>query len=347
MEECLDRHWQVSQPELNKKITELLVLSGAQSTENAALYREILGTIVQLIQEDLNRWDAKIVNNTISELHKGLVTLKQYSRRRKVTIFGSARTVESHPEYQLAIRLGQLLAQHGYMVITGAGGGIMHAAQAGAGAENSLGFNITLPFEQEANPVIAGSPGLLQFRFFFTRKLFFAKEADALILFPGGFGTLDEMFELLTLLQTGKSPIVPIILMDSPDGTYWKNWKTFIRSSLLHQKYISEHDLFLISHAATEQDALEIIKRFYSNYHSLRWFGKQLFLRLFNPLSPKTLHKIHTTFTDILSQGQFEQGPPHPQENDEPELQNLTRLSFYFNARDYGRLKQLIDVVNE
>lgn len=345
-DEYLEKHWQISSPHLNQKVAELVSLAGGQNTELAPLYQEILLTVIRSIQEDLNRWDAKIINSTLAELQKAFVLLKRYRRRRKVTIFGSARTSAHDPVYRLAVRLGALLAQQGFMSVTGAGGGIMHAAQEGAGAENSLGFNIALPYEQEANPVIANSPGLLQFKFFFTRKLFFAKEADALVLFPGGFGTFDEMFELLTLLQTGKSPLVPIVLMDVPGGNYWTNWKTFVEENLANRGYIAPHDLFLLDYASTEEACLETIAKFYSNYHSSRWVGKQLKFRLLKPLSEKKLHEINANFKDILTQGEFQQLPVHPQELDEPELNTLTRLSFYFNSRDYGRLRQLIDAVN-
>lgn len=342
----LDRHWQVSQPELHDKIHELLTLTGGAKSDNASYYKAMLWSLVHLIQADLDRWDAKIVNYTLRDLNKALTTLQRYKRRRKATVYGSARTTIDMSEYALAKELGKQLAHQGFMVMTGAGGGIMHAAQEGAGAENSLGLNIALPFEQDANPVIANSPALIRFRFFFLRKLFFVKEADALVVFPGGFGTHDELSELLTLVQTGKSPLVPIILMDTPDGGYWKAWMTFVRDYILRYRYIDADDFNLFELATSAEEALDIITRFYSNFHSLRWIGKELRLRLLRPLPPEAIEQLNQDFAHICQQGEFIQTDAHIDEQDEPELDTLSRLAFQFNARDYGQLRQVINWVN-
>lgn len=346
MDNYLERHWQTSQPELHKKIRELLQSVGGIHTENTPLYEEMLGTIVHFIQQDGERWDVKIINHTLRELEKAFTTLRAFRRRRKVTIYGSARIQPESPEYHLAVELGHKLAEHDFMVITGAGNGIMRAAHEGAGRGNSLGFNISLPFEQEVNPVIADSEGLLNFRFFFTRKLFFVKEADALVLFPGGFGTLDEAFELLTLVQTGKSPIVPVVLMDVPNGRYWTAWKRFIEDSLLANHYIDPEDIHLFEYTTSPESAIQIIRTFYRNYHSLRWVGKELRLRLNRPLPKEALSTLHQQFGHVLTQGQFTEAPPHKDEEDEPELTHLTRLAFHFNATDYGQLRRIINFVN-
>src|SRR5690606_19351757 len=210
-DDYLSRHFQDSGIELSSKVDQLVELATSSTSPNRALYREMMVTVIRMAQADRNRWDAKIMLQTLREMENSFRTLEPFKRRRKVTVFGSARTAIDHPVYQLARKLGETLSRHDLMVITGAGGGIMAAAHEGAGLENSLGLNITLPFEQSANAVVAGSQNLLSFHFFFLRKLFFVKEADALVLCPGGFGTLDEALEVLTLIQTGKSPLVPVV----------------------------------------------------------------------------------------------------------------------------------------
>lgn len=347
MENFLDRHWQVSRPELGAKLDELLALAGGAKSTNAFLYREMLWSLVRLIQEDVDRWDAKITSYALRELEKALTLLRQYRRRRKVTIFGSSRITADAPECALAERLGRLLAQDGFMVITGAGGGIMHAAHRGAGRDHSLGFHITLPFEQAVNPVVAESTHLLAFRFFFTRKLFLAKEADALVIFPGGFGTLDETFEVLTLVQTGKSRLIPIILVDVPGGTYWHHWRQFIETELLARGYISDHDLSLIDHLQTADEAFARICRFYRNFHSTRWVDGELRIRVLRPLPSSALEHINQEFGDICAAGAFALASAHAEERDEPEIRDFPRLAFHFNGRDYGRLRQLIELVNQ
>ena len=223
-DDYLSRHIQTSGVDLTSKIDELSELATPPGSVNLKLYREMFGTVVRMAQADRNRWDAKIMLQTLREMENAFSRLEQFKRRRKVTVFGSARTPADHPVYQLARELGATLAKRNLMVITGAGGGIMAAAHEGAGLENSLGFNITLPFEQGANATVQGSNNLLSFHFFFLRKLFFVKEADGMVLCPGGFGTLDEALEVLTLIQTGKSPMVPVVLLDQPGGTFWSRF---------------------------------------------------------------------------------------------------------------------------
>ncbi len=243
-DDYLSRHIQTSGVDLTSKIDELSELATPPSSPNLKLYREMLGTVVRMAQADRNRWDAKIMLQTLREMENAFSRLEQFKRRRKVTVFGSARTPADHPVYQLARELGATLAKHNLMVITGAGGGIMAAAHEGAGLENSLGFNITLPFEQGANATVQGSNNLLSFHFFFLRKLFFVKEADGMVLCPGGFGTLDEALEVLTLIQTGKSPMVPVVLLDQPGGTFWSSALTFMQSQLQDNGYILPSDMY-------------------------------------------------------------------------------------------------------
>lgn len=261
-DDYLSRHFQTSGTDLARKVDELAALAAPGDSPNLALYREMLFTVTRMAQADRNRWDAKIMLQTLREMEHAFSVLEQFKRRRKVTVFGSARTPVEHPVYALARKLGEELARYDLMVITGAGGGIMAAAHEGAGLENSLGFNITLPFEQHANHTVDGSGNLLSFHFFFLRKLFFVKEADALVLCPGGFGTLDEALEVLTLVQTGKSPLVPIVLLDQPGGRYWEHALEFMQEQLLENHYILPADMRLMRLVHSAEDAVKEIAQF-------------------------------------------------------------------------------------
>jgi hypothetical protein len=346
MDDWLERHWRVSPPELRTRVRELLALVGGDEHENSALYQDLLWSVLRLVQEDVERWDAKIAAHTLREMERAFALLRRYRRRRKVTIFGSSHMPATAPDFASARVMGRLLAEDGFMVITGAGGGIMEAAHAGAGLENSIGFNIQLPRAQEVNAVMDGNPRLMEFRFFFTRKLFFVKEADALVVFPGGFGTLDETFELLTLVQTGKSPLVPIVLMDGAGEGYWQRWREFVETQIVRCGYASPDDLRLVSFSSDPQQAREVIRRFYHNFHSSRWVGEELRLRLHRPVPAEVLPELAREFADICDGRGFEQVPPHEEEADEPELQRLARLALRFNSREPGRLRELIDRLN-
>ncbi len=342
----LGRHWQTGSSGLHDKVNELLALAHG-SSENLELYRDMLLSIVRMAQADRNRWDAKIMRQTIKELEEAFSRLEQFKRRRKVTVFGSARTPLDCELFRHAQQVGKLLADNDYMAITGGGGGIMEAVHIGAGLDNSLSFNITLPFEQKPNRIVAGTPHDLPFRFFFLRKLFLVKEADAVVLCPGGFGTLDETLEVLTLIQTGKSPMVPIILLDEPDGRYWSSLLAFFRHGLLDEGYIVASDLNLLQQADSPQQVMQIIQQFYHNYHSSRWYDDLYALRLNQPLNVDALANINTAFADICISGGFVQQQNPACTADDPELQHLTQLTFRLNARAQGRLRALIDEVNK
>ena len=346
-DDYLSRHMQTSEVDLSSRVDELVALAAPGNSPNLPLYREMFTTVIHMAQADRNRWDAKIMLQTLREMEHAFGVLEQLKRRRKVTVFGSARTPADHPLYQQARELGALLARRDLMVITGAGGGIMAAAHEGAGSENSLGFNITLPFEQTANATVRGSHQLLSFHFFFLRKLFFVKEADGLVLCPGGFGTLDEALEVLTLIQTGKSPLVPVVLLDQPGGSYWKDALGFIRRQLEGNGYILPTDLNLLHLVHSAEEAVDEIARFYRNFHSSRWLKDRFVIRLNHPLSDAALAQLHDSFAGLYKEGGFVQQPYCEQERDEPELCHLTRLAFAFNGRDYGRLRALLDFVNE
>ncbi|CAD5108321.1 LOG family protein [Zestomonas carbonaria] len=346
-DDYLSRHFQISGIDLASKVDELIQLSTPSTSANLNLYRDMLVTVIRMAQADRNRWDAKIMLQTLREMERAFSTLEQFKRRRKVTVFGSARTPANHPLYALARQLGTALARHELMVITGAGGGIMSAAHEGAGQEYSLGFNITLPFEQGANATIEGTDHLLSFHFFFLRKLFFVKEADALVLCPGGFGTLDEALEVLTLIQTGKSPLVPVVLLDRPGGSYWKEALEFIDRQLLGNGYIMPSDMHLMRLVYSADDAVEEIAQFYRNFHSSRWLKDKFVIRLHHALSDAALKRLDTDFADLCKTGGFNQQPFCEAESDEPELCELPRLAFAFNGRDHGRLRELLNAINQ
>ncbi|WP_416772097.1 LOG family protein [Pseudomonas sp. RHF3.3-3] len=344
--DLLSRHFQNNGVDLTKQVEEQLQQI-APDSPNLPLYRDMMLTVLRMAQDDRNRWNAKIVLQALRELENAFRVLDQFKGRRKVTVFGSARTPIEHPLYAQARELGAALAKSDLMVITGAGGGIMAAAHAGAGLEHSLGFNITLPFEQHANPTVDGTVNLLSFHFFFTRKLFFVKEANALVLCPGGFGTLDEALEVLTLIQTGKSPLVPVVLLDTPGGTFWQSAIDFIRNQLEANRYILPNDLKLARLVYSADEAVAEINQFYSNFHSSRWLKNQFVIRMNHPLNEQALARLDELFADLCVSGGFHQHGYAGQEHDEAQFSHLSRLAFHFTARDQGRLRELVDFINQ
>ncbi len=304
-------------------------------------------TIDRLEQDQSARGDLKILARTLRELRYAFKVFRPYRRRRKVTIFGSARTLPEHPEYQSAVELGRLMAKHGWMVITGAGGGIMEAGLKGAGREASMGLNIMLPFEQRANEYIDDDPKLVTMKYFFTRKLMFVKECSGVVCLPGGFGTLDEALETLTLLQTGKQTMMPLVLLDHPGGSYWKDLGRYFFKNLLEARMISSDDVRLYRITDNVNEAVDEILGFYRVYHSMRYVRNKLVFRLQESLSDEKLEAINTRFADILVSDQFEQTTPLPEEAEEPDLAAMPRLVFHFDRRSLGRLRILIDFIND
>ena len=342
--DALSLHFQQHGLDLTSGVDEQLALV-APNSPNLPLYRDMILTVLRMAQDDRNRWNAKITLQALRELDNAFRVLEQFRGRRKVTVFGSARTPVEHPIYALARDLGSQLAASELMVITGAGGGVMAAAHEGAGLDYSLGFNITLPFEQHANATVDGTGNLLPFHFFFTRKLFFVKEADALVLCPGGFGTLDEALEVLTLIQTGKSPLVPIVLLDSPGGTFWQGALDFIKDELETNRYILPTDMSLLKLVYSADDAVAQINQFYSNFHSSRWLKDTFVIRMHHALSEQALNHMQENFADLrLSEGFHQHGNQEP--HDEEQFSQLTRLAFKFNGRTHGRLRELVDYIN-
>lgn len=297
-------------------------------------------------QEGGSRGDLKLLSRAIRELRYAFKVFSPYRNVRKVSIFGSARTPPDDPSYAEAVRLGKAFADEDWFVITGAASGIMEAGHRGAGREHSMGLNIMLPFEQQANPVILGDSKLVHMKYFFTRKLMFVKECDAVVCLPGGFGTLDEAMEVITLLQTGKRDLVPVVLLDPPGGTYWPGFAQFIERHLLGGKMISPEDKYLYKVCDRYEEAVAEVLQFFKVYHSMRYVRRDLVLRLQQPLEPQLLDAINSEFADILSEGAFTQREALPAERDDPDIAHLPRLVFPFNRRSIGRLRLLIDVIN-
>jgi uncharacterized protein (TIGR00730 family) len=314
---------------------------------NADQLAGIMRTVLKLSQDNTGRGDLKILNRSMQELRHAFRIFAPYRHIRKVSIFGSTRVQESDPYYHLARNVAQSLAQAGFMVITGAGPGIMQAGHEGAGREKSFGVNIRLPSVQAANRFICDDPKLMNFHFFFTRKLMFVKEADAVLIFPGGFGTHDELLESITLVQTGKSQLVPILLMDLPDGAYWSRWQEFLRDDVMSRGYIIDSEMKLFKIFTDADAAVKEIKGFYRNYHSFRFVKQDLVIRLNHPPAPALIDRLNRDFADIVSDGKVRLTEPLPDEADDPDTLHLHRLLVRFNREDFARLRQMIDVINE
>jgi uncharacterized protein (TIGR00730 family) len=318
-----------------------------EDVPNGDLVADIVTDAAKLLRDQTNRGDIKLISKSFSELRYALKIFAPYRDFRKVSIFGSARTPESHGDYQQAAEFAKKMATAGWMVTTGAGGGIMAAGHGGAGAKPSFGLAIRLPFEQKTNPFIADDPKLIHFKYFFTRKLMFVRFSNAIALFPGGFGTMDEGFEVLTLVQTGKSVPMPIVFVDRPGGDYWNSWQRYVKTQLLERGLIGPDDLRLYKITDNIDAAVREVRHFYNNYHSLRYWKDTLVMRLQQAPTPAQLQEIKRDFSDIKVSGDFRVGPPLKVEHDEPAIAHLPRLMFHFNKREHGRLRMLIDRLND
>jgi uncharacterized protein (TIGR00730 family) len=318
-------------------------LSPAQSRELQAM----LGSLAGLAREGTSVGDLKIVKTALAEMAEAFRVFRPYRSVRKITMFGSARTEPDDPVYILARDLAAKLAEADWMVVTGAGPGIMAAGLEGAGRDHAFGVNIRLPHEEGANPFIAQDPKLVEMRYFFTRKLMLIKESHAYVILPGGFGTQDECFELLTLLQTGKAEPAPVVLMETPGGTYWQGWLRFLEDEAIKSGWVSPDDVALFRVATTVQEAIEEIVGFYRNYHSCRWVGDLLVLRLQTAPSKTEVADLNRRFSDIVTRGSIRAAaafPPERSSNDHPEL---PRLALRFDKWHFARLRLLIDAINE
>jgi uncharacterized protein (TIGR00730 family) len=330
--------------ELQRRIQELIAFKGGG--HNEAQVADMIENALKLLADVKDTGDVRVIQTALRELRYAFRLFAPYARVRKVTIFGSARTQSDKVEYQQAVDFGRKIVKAGFMVITGAGPGIMQAGHEGAGTANSFGVNIRLPWEQSANPIIAEDKKLVTFKYFFTRKLIFIRHSDAIVLFPGGFGTLDEGYEALTLMQTGKGLLMPLVLVEPPGGTYWKAWDKYIREHLLRDGLISPEDLnfYQITHNADE--AVKIITRFYRNYQSTRFVKDLFIIRLKNAPSESAIAAMNEDFADIINGSPIKCIKPTPEEIEDNDNLDLARIAFGFNRRDYGRLRQLIDVLN-
>jgi uncharacterized protein (TIGR00730 family) len=311
-----------------------------------ALLESIVATCLELAEDGVAIPDLKLIDTALAEIRQALSCFKPYENVRKVATFGSARTEPSRPEYALARDFARAAARAGFMIITGAGPGIMRACQEGAGRDRSFGVNIRLPFENLPNEFIEGDAKLVEFKYFFTRKLFFLKESAAVVLFPGGFGTHDECFEALTLVQTGKSRMVPIVFMDVPGGTYWQTWDRYVKEHILGKSLIDGDDLSIFRITDRIEDAVDEIKTFYRVYHSARTIRNRLVLRTNFLVGDSDLEILSKEFAGILRNKPIVRREPYEEEHDEPALLGLPRLIAPFDMRSYGRLRQLIDRLN-
>ncbi len=331
---------------LDAAIDQLMDMAGDILTQD--LVREMIIAALKAGQEERkNKADLKLMNSTLKEMRFTSKIFGPYKNVRKITVFGSARTGPDEAVYKMAHLLGRKIAESGQMVITGGGPGIMQAVNEGAGPKNSFGVNIRLPFEQKPNPVLEGNPRLIVYKYFFNRKVAFIKEANAVVLFPGGFGTLDEAMETLTLVQTGKRDPLPLILADVPGGTYWTRCMRFFKDKLLREGYIGGSDFYLFERADSVEEVLAKIDRFYRRYHSLRYVDGTLVIRLSSPIDALSVERLKKRFSDILLPGgDIYLSSPLTAESDEPEIAHLPRLVVDFDRKNLGRLRALIDAIN-
>ena len=308
------------------------------------IFREMLLNIAQLRNENLDTLEIRLLNTAFKELRYALKIFKPYRSIPKAAVFGSARTKPSHPNYKMAESFGRALVKKGWMAITGGASGIMEAVMVGAGAEHSFGLNIMLPFEQEPNWVIRNNMKLINFKYFFTRKLMFLKESEATVLFPGGFGTFDEGFESFTLVQTGKAKPRPLVLVDAPGSDYWHSLLRLLKKNLLEENLISPKDLSLVRHFQENEGAVAELTLFYKNYDSSRFLRDKYLVRLKRPISDDELKNVSAQFKDLCAKGGIERlADIGEDDNQDPALE---RLVFHFDRSSYSRLRELIDCLN-
>ena len=330
-------------PDLDRELLE--VLDGRGSPDNRDLLFEMLVTVLRMAGDDVDRLNLKITSAALKEMREAFRVFAPYHDVPKVTIFGSARTLPEDPLYEQTRALAAALARAGWMVVTGAGPGIMAAGAQGAGPERSIGVNIRLPFE-DPNPYVAADRNLVSMKYFFTRKLMLMKESAGFVVLPGGFGTLDETFELLTLLQTGKASPAPLVLLEVPGGTYWEAWGRFIRAELVDRGMVSPDDLLLCHVTDDVEDAVGEVLGFFRNYHSIRYVGSTLVMRMHEGPTAVELSALNRDFADICLDGRIEATGPLPAEVADRDHLKLARIAFHFDRMRHGRLRALIGAVN-
>jgi uncharacterized protein (TIGR00730 family) len=335
--------YDLGDPELDERIRRLV--ADASDHPNQDLIAEMITTVLKMHRDGAGRGDLKLINTAIKEMRYSNLVFSRHDEP-KVTIYGSARTPEDDPNYRLAVDFAAMMVEHGWGVITGAGPGIMEAGSKGAGIDHSYGVNIRLPFEAEPNHYLVPDR-TVNFKYFFTRKLAFVKESHAFAIFPGGWGTLDEVFELITLFQTGKSDLHPIVLIESEKDGYWDEVVGFMREVQLRRRMISESDMSLFLHTSDVEEACYHIRHFYSNYHSQRYAGGSLILRLRQAPTDEELEKLNDDFSDIVVDGRIERVQPTPAEVKDGDALDHDRIAFVFDQRQFGRLRQLVDRLND
>jgi uncharacterized protein (TIGR00730 family) len=329
---------------IRQQLVDLLDSMGTTANRDQLL--EILGTVVRLASDRTDRLDLKITNAALKEMCEGFEVFAPYRHVRKMTMFGSARTLPSDPLYLQARDLARLLAEHGWSTVTGAGPGIMAAGLEGAGPDQAFGINIRLPFEEAPNLFIRDDPKLVSMKYFFTRKLLLIKESFAYAVLPGGFGTLDEVFELLTLIQTGKAEPAPVVLLEVAGGSYWRGWEKFLTDEVASRNLIGPDDACLYRIVDTVEDAAAEILGFYRNFHSLRWVGDTLVLRLEAPPTPEEAAQLSESFADVTKGPISVLDGPLPAERRSADFPDLARVALRFDRLSYARLRQLIDALN-
>jgi len=335
----------VDEPEFVEELDGLIRRCGGDPTAlEGRLIRDMLLTSLKLVTDERDTGELKLLSSAFKELRRAYNVFAPYAVPHKISIFGSARTPPDHPDYLAAMEFSRLIAGKGWLVITGAGDGIMKAGHEGPGVESSFGLSIRLPFETTANSIIAGDSKLINFRYFFTRKLMFLSQSEAVAVFPGGFGTQDELFESLTLVQTGKGAMVPIVFIEGPGSQYWHHWDRYVREELLNGGFISPEDLNLYYIAKDPMDAVEHVCRFYRNYHSSRYVRDELVIRLRRALKAGDVERLNAEFGGLLRSGAIVQRGPFDFEN---EYMDLPRLVFHHTRRDIGLIRRMIDRINE
>ena len=336
--------YRTGDPEIDERLNQLL--DALDVRENRDQLKEILTSVALLADDETDRLNLKITNSALREMRLAFKVFEPYKDVPKVTMFGSARTLPDDPLYGQARNLAMALADEGWMVVTGAGPGIMAAGVEGAGVDQSIGINIRLPFEQDPSPLLAADPKLVDMKYFFTRKLMLMKESAGFAVLPGGFGTQDEAFELLTLLQTGKAAPAPVVLLDVPDGTYWETWDRFVRDELASRGLIDhdDHNFYLITDNV--ETASTEIRGFYRNFHSVRYVGSTLVIRLKQPPAPAELERLNAEFDDICVEGGIEVTDPLPAEVSTDDRLDLARVKLRFDKHHHARLRQLINALN-
>jgi hypothetical protein len=331
--------------DLDDRIRDLIDEAGIGRDRD--LVFEVLVSGLRMGREATDRGDLKLVNAALKELRYSFFVFEPYREIPKVSIFGSARIKPEEAAYECARAFGERMAGEDWMVITGAGPGIMEAGIEGAGADHAFGVNILLPFEATSSGLLAGDPKLINYRYFFTRKLTFLKESKAFALLPGGFGTMDEAFELLTLMQTGRSAVCPVVLLEPDGGTYWATWRSFVENELVARRLVDPVDLDLVRTCRTIDEAVDEITHFYSRYHSMRYVGRRLVVRMSSPLPDERLDAINESFADIVVEGRIEVVPTSQSEIDDDDVPDLPRIAFRFDRWHYARLRHLINELNE